>query len=105
VDATADSNIIVLSVGTSQFKGYMNRGDDESEVHDPKTDQDLPPLYTPKLEPPSLSLASYPDPSSKETSKEPKRSKIKNTSLMKRKSIFQMRKESRENALSDKSTA
>lgn len=87
VDATTDINTIVLSVGTSQFKGYLNRASESEETgHKNKSDPmaDLPDLD------PSLHLASLDG------------RKVK---LLKRKDFFDRKKESRQNALVDKVNA
>lgn len=104
IDATGDINTVILSVGTSQFKVYINRtsknGEDEEEMDH---DSDSTP-YTSNLESSPLHLTPYRAMTPKNSLKTPKNTKIKNTTF-KRKSIFEIRKESRKNALPDKSTA
>lgn len=102
-DATADISTVTLSVGTAQFKGYLNRAHDHEAEEDEKTatDLDLSP-YALNLEPPPLSLASYP-------ASQPTPLKTRNASKapnapLKRKSIFDVRKESREKDLLEKSS-
>ena len=100
VDATWDMNVVVLSVGTSQFKGYINRteesGPGESELNDKGST-----YYTSNSEP-SLHLVPYHMPPQKNALKPKKNNQIKNMPL-KRKSIFEIRKEERQNALPVKS--
>jgi adhesin transport system outer membrane protein len=99
VDATADVNTVILSVGTSQFKGYINRTD-KSERDGDDTPSSAP--YISDLDP-SLRFTPYRAMPQK-ISKVQKNHKVKNMSL-KRKSIFEMRKESRKNEALDKSSA
>ncbi|MCE3230715.1 MAG: Type secretion system outer membrane protein [Alphaproteobacteria bacterium] len=99
VDATADVNTVILSVGTAQFKGYINRtGKNEADGDE---SHNLAP-YTSDLDP-SLRFTPYRAMPQK-ISKVQKNHKVKNMSL-KRKSIFEMRKESRKNEAFDKSNA
>jgi hypothetical protein len=82
VDATADVNTIVLSVGTAQFKGYLNRASGSEEKGKTPPDERDPD--------PSVYLASW------------NGQKSQKDAAPKRKSFFDMKKESRQNALSDK---
>jgi adhesin transport system outer membrane protein len=101
VDASTDINAIILSVGTGQFKQYMNyqnpvdMGEDKEDAYP----EDL--LYSASDTDMHLTpYSSY----AKDVEPETKAIKVKKTKP-KRKSIYEMRKESRDNSTSDKSTA
>jgi adhesin transport system outer membrane protein len=100
VDATADVNTITLSVGTAQFGEYLQKSEnDELEGNDSEKSDFEPTLYSPESESP-LYLAPYQTTSLK-TELKKKMKPTKNTSL-KRKSIFEQRKEMRLNDLQAK---
>lgn len=98
VDATADINAVILSVGTGQFKQYINnkeadviQDDDEDNIADSISDlssEDADTYLTPYNPPPQRSAQIQ------------KVSKVKKAPL-KRKSIFEQRKETRQNTPDD----
>lgn len=100
VDASTDINAIILSVGTGQFKQFLNNQSSD-DIEDNKEDdfpQDL--LYS--ATDMDMNLTPY-SASSKSLESEPKVTKAKKPKP-KRKSIFEMRKETRDSSTSDKST-
>jgi adhesin transport system outer membrane protein len=100
VDATADINAVILSVGTGQFKQYVNNKD--SENYDEEEDETSPdPISDMFDSQPDMYLTPYSETPSNTPEKPLKISKVKKTPP-KRKSIFEQRKEQRENALPDK---
>jgi len=108
VDANGDVNTIILSVGTAQFGEYLQKlehddpEDDESWKNEPEPE---PYFQEPQS---SVYLAPYQTDHQRTGLKKKKKSSqnsgLKNTGL-KRKSIFEQRKESRSNNLQEKSSA
>ncbi len=98
IDATGDVNTVIFSVGTAQFGQYLqNLGDNGFEESEPEiTTYPLPPL---QLTP----YQTFPQKTDfKKKIRNSKSNGIKNTNL-KRKSIFEQRKESRFSDVQDKS--
>jgi len=98
VDATGDINAVVLSVGTGQFKQFMNNvasGTEEDDI-------EIRPISDIVYEEPDIFMTPYSETTSNTPPKPQKINKEKKPP-MKRKSIFEQRKEERENALPDKS--
>lgn len=91
VDAVVDVSVVTLSVNTAQFKGYMNRAD-EHEGEDDKYKDEI--RHSVTLSPYALTI------------KEPSLKPITHTKMkkepVKRRSVFDKRKESRNRALLDK---
>ena len=108
VDATADINIVTLSVGTAQFGEYLqNSENDEFENNDPEKNDFEPTLSLHEQESPLLLTPYQTEPLKAGLNKKMKptqNNRVKKTSL-KRKSIFEQRKEMRLNNLHLKSSA
>lgn len=105
-DATADINTVTLSVGTAQFGEYLQRlGDDEPEESESWDNEPEPIPYFQEPQSP-IQLTPY-QISPQKVALKKKRAQndgMKNISL-KRKSIFEQRKESRLNDFQGKSSA
>lgn len=104
VDATADINTVTLSVGTGQFRQFIGkeRSESDEDEFDDQSDSDLPSYMldsdsSPKLTP-------YHTSAHTKSLKMTKNNKIKSVAL-KRKSMFERRKEQRQSALPEKSAA
>lgn len=104
VDATADINAVVLSVGTGQFERYIGMkgpgefGEDATDENEPE------PISNLDEEEPEIQLTPYQTMPLEKAMKDKKTIKAKRAPN-KRKSIFEVRKEARQKTLPEKATA
>ena len=108
VDATADINTVILSVGTAQFGEYLQTlGDDEFEDEESWNNEPEPEPYFQEFQSP-LYLTPY-GTSPQKTGLKKKKKRVQSEALkkasLKRKTIFEQRKELRLNDFQGKSSA